>query len=341
MAQPFQRGSPGRVRISVHDSSPMGTQLLCDALRRDRRLAPVPAFSLESIVADDVDLALVALNAECISFRGPALIQEIRRRRPDIPVVVLIEESSRSAVVDAFRAGARGVLCRTESIKALGKCINCVANGEVWANHNEIDYLLRSLADPIPIRLVDAKGTALLSAREQDVVRWVAEGLTNREIAERLGLSEHTIKNYLFRIFDKLGISNRMELILYVVSQLAPRPVGNEGLAYSGRNGLERKRDPEWCTSLPAYDLGQSYKAGEGVPVDPVTAYMWFDIAESAASQTAEKAASAITELKQSMTHEQVAEAKRRSADWLNPQNRPARTRERRIRRGLRGERAA
>jgi len=68
------------------------------------------------------------------------------------------------------------------------------------------------------MRVIDARGAALLSRREQEVVRCVAEGLSNREIAQRLGLTEHTVKNYLFRIFDKLGVSKRVEVVLYAYS---------------------------------------------------------------------------------------------------------------------------
>jgi DNA-binding CsgD family transcriptional regulator len=66
------------------------------------------------------------------------------------------------------------------------------------------------------MRLVESAGEPVLSKREQDVVRCVAEGLSNREIARCLGLTEHTVKNYLFRIFDKLGVSSRVEVVLYV-----------------------------------------------------------------------------------------------------------------------------
>ena len=68
------------------------------------------------------------------------------------------------------------------------------------------------------MRVVDTRGAALLSRREVEVVRCVAEGLSNREIAQRLGLTEHTVKNYLFRIFDKLGVSKRVEVVLYAYS---------------------------------------------------------------------------------------------------------------------------
>jgi DNA-binding CsgD family transcriptional regulator len=72
------------------------------------------------------------------------------------------------------------------------------------------------LRESEPMRLVDSGGEAILSKREQDVVRCVAEGQSNREIASSLGLTEHTVKNYLFRIFDKLGVSSRVEVVLYV-----------------------------------------------------------------------------------------------------------------------------
>ena len=73
-----------------------------------------------------------------------------------------------------------------------------------------------------PLRVVDAKGTRLLTRREEDVVRLVQEGMTNRQIANTLQLSEHTIRNNLFRIFDKLGVSTRVELALYTVHSSKP-----------------------------------------------------------------------------------------------------------------------
>jgi DNA-binding NarL/FixJ family response regulator len=296
----------------------MGTQLLCEVLGRDRRFSPLTAHSLDEITSGNIDVALIADTAQIGSFQGSGLIQELRRRRSDLPVVVLVGQSSPTAVVDAVRAGARGVLCRTEPIKTLGKCISCVHSGQLWANQKELEYLLQALTDPIPIRLVDAKGASLLSAREQDVVRWVAEGLTNREIADRLGLSEHTIKNYLFRIFEKLGISNRMELILYVVSQLAPRRARSDRSEQLSSGGDGQHADPiETSHSLPAYVLAERYRRGEGVSVDDVCAYMWFEIAKSVSAEIAEKAGSAMAELARSMNPERLADAKRRAEQWL------------------------
>jgi DNA-binding CsgD family transcriptional regulator len=82
-----------------------------------------------------------------------------------------------------------------------------------------LEYVFEELAAARPLYLVDANGRNLLSKREQQVVALVAEGFTNRQISQELKLSEHTVKNYLFRVFEKLGISTRVELVLYALSQ--------------------------------------------------------------------------------------------------------------------------
>ena len=81
---------------------------------------------------------------------------------------------------------------------------------------------MSALASFTPIRFNDAKGQPVLTSREDDVVRLVAEGLKNREIAKKLGVAEHTVRNYLCRIFEKLGVSTRVELVLQAFSQREP-----------------------------------------------------------------------------------------------------------------------
>ena len=86
--------------------------------------------------------------------------------------------------------------------------------------------MIEAFSQLAPMRVVNADGMRLLTKREEDVVRLVAEGLQNREIARELKLSEHTIKNYLFHIFEKLGVSSRVELVLYAVSSAKSVPTG-------------------------------------------------------------------------------------------------------------------
>jgi len=122
-------------------------------------------------------------------------------------------------VIEAFTAGAMGVCSRDESCEVLCKCIDRVHSGQIWANSEQLHYLLETLWTGSRVRLIDARGHALLTKRQEEIVYLVAEGLRNREIAEHLKISEHTIRNYLFRIFEKLGISSRTELILYAIAK--------------------------------------------------------------------------------------------------------------------------
>jgi DNA-binding NarL/FixJ family response regulator len=99
------------------------------------------------------------------------------------------------------------------------KCLACVHRGQIWATSQELTYVLQALREPRPLRVIETDGSAPLTEREMAVVRCVADGLTNKEVAAKLGVSPHTIKNYLFRIFDKIGVSSRIELIYYAMSQ--------------------------------------------------------------------------------------------------------------------------
>jgi DNA-binding CsgD family transcriptional regulator len=102
----------------------------------------------------------------------------------------------------------------------LCRCIAAVADGQIWANSEELGFILAALAVSPSFQLARSSGLALLSKRELDVVRCLVEGQTNRQIAARLRISPHTVKNYMFKIFEKLGVSNRVELAFYVLSRL-------------------------------------------------------------------------------------------------------------------------
>jgi DNA-binding NarL/FixJ family response regulator len=82
-----------------------------------------------------------------------------------------------------------------------------------------MNYILEALASPQSLHLIDGQGKRVLTQRESEVAHLVTEGLTNREIALELQLSEHTVKNNIFRIFDKTGVSNRVALLLYAFSR--------------------------------------------------------------------------------------------------------------------------
>jgi two-component system nitrate/nitrite response regulator NarL len=228
MAQVTSFPQQDRVRVLAADNTSMNTQLLAGALAREEQFNMtgsgskpaeiLAAVKLAAAKKEHPHVALISARQEENATAGFALCRDIRSASPKTRVILLLDSSERAAVLEAFRCGARGVFFRTESLRLLAKCVLCVHEGQVWAGNEELHYLLEAINEPAPIRLNSASGNPLLSARELDVVRCLAEGLTNREIGQRLTLTEHTVKNYLFRIFDKLGVSSRIEVVLYALS---------------------------------------------------------------------------------------------------------------------------
>jgi len=251
------------IRVLAADSTRMNSQLLAAALERDKRFQVLDPMSdsqelMATVMREKPAVVVISAELDDDRTKGFQIARELRALQPETRVVLLLDSSERSQVVQAFRSGACGVFCRSESLKSLAKCICCVHQGQIWANSRELGYLLEALGEALPLRAVDAQGTVLLSRREQDVVRCVAEGLSNREIAQRLGLTEHTVKNYLFRIFDKLGVSKRVEVVLYAYS------MGNgDGAAESNEKkpplpGPAKVTSPtEMLTRFPAPAVGQ------------------------------------------------------------------------------------
>ncbi|HZV59720.1 MAG TPA: response regulator transcription factor [Candidatus Eremiobacteraceae bacterium] len=174
---------------------------------------------LEAAGSVDLDVALISATLADGPLSGFAALRHLRESAPDVKTVLLLDSPEPNLVFDAFRAGAKGIFCPSESpFKALCRCVERVHAGQIWAKRSEVAHVLETFCELAPMRIVNADGMKLLTKREEDVCRLLGDGLQNRQIARELNLSEHTIKNYLFHIFDKLGVSSRVELILYAVS---------------------------------------------------------------------------------------------------------------------------
>ena len=201
----------------------MSCQLLVDALLRSKRFDAVAATTPEEVVLaldrDRFDVVLISTSFSPEPLDGLRFVSEIRDLYRDVSIVVLLDTVERNLVVEAFRCGAYGVFSRSDSFQALCKCILCVQEGQVWASSAELQFVLEALVNPIPIETRAMPNSRPLSKREDEIAHMVAEGFSNREISERLDLSEHTIKNYLFRVFEKLGVSTRVELTLYALKR--------------------------------------------------------------------------------------------------------------------------
>jgi DNA-binding NarL/FixJ family response regulator len=217
------------IPILIADSNRMQAHLLTSALRRrsefriESCLVDVEAV-LQAITRTPAKVLLLSLNHSAEISSQLAALRQIHLLNPVLAKILLAESYDRDLVISAFRSGARGIFCLNDShFRTLCRCIQRVAAGQIWANTEQMNYLLDLISEVPSLRVVNTQGRALLTPREEQVVALVAEGLSNRDTALELSLSEHTVKKYLFRIFDKLGISSRVELVLYAVNHSHPR----------------------------------------------------------------------------------------------------------------------
>jgi DNA-binding NarL/FixJ family response regulator len=217
---------PFPITLLVSDSTDMGCELLCSALTSDEKpglrviASTVSCHELvAAAVANRPDLALVSLALQDGPTAGLLVLRELRAQTPATRCVLLMDRPNPGAIIEAFRCGARGVFQRSSSFRMLRHCIHVVHEGQIWVSSSELSHLLEVFATAIPLSFNNASGQELLSKREKEIVMLVMQGLTNREIAQQATLSEHTVKNYLLRVFDKLGVSNRAELIIYALQR--------------------------------------------------------------------------------------------------------------------------
>jgi DNA-binding NarL/FixJ family response regulator len=326
------------VSIVVADSTRIHTQLLADALRGDRGLQVVASASnseelLAAVTRVPIDVVVISHNLDNQPGHGAEVFRKMRALRPQIKGVILLESSTSQAVLDCFRAGARGIFSKQERIESLCKCIRQVHEGQIWAQSVDLDHALEALANSPLVRSTNHKGVELLSARERQVIQHVAGGMSNREIAAALDLSPHTVKNYLFRIFDKLGVSSSTELLYLTMNDPQVRQTGGQ----PGTNG-ESNAFAAIVASAEAGDAPAQLRMAEhfsqikdvessadgripSLQAASVSAYMWYLLAEKAAASMLEQIETGKKNIRLTMSPEQLVEAEIRAAAWVRDKN--------------------
>jgi DNA-binding NarL/FixJ family response regulator len=212
-----------RLSVLVITGDVMTSELLKNAFMHGRKGFLVETLTgsseqiIEGLDAHKADVALISEELQDGPEAGIKVLQKAQASH-GTPAILLLGSSNPERVVNAFRGGARGVFHRSHSMKSLSKCIQAVHQGQIWIGNQDVEHLLNALTHIRPIQIKKSDGMPLLTPREEEVVRLVADGLKNWEIGQRLKVKEHSIRNYIYRIFEKLGVSNRVELILYAFS---------------------------------------------------------------------------------------------------------------------------
>jgi DNA-binding NarL/FixJ family response regulator len=227
----------GATTVVVLDSTRMSAQLYAHVLA-DRGLEVAYAGdscadALAVAIRSCVDIALIGpAESDSVSEQLRPTIH-FMQMCPNLKVVFLYKRASQALMIQTFQSGVRGVCCLNDAVDNLWQCLQAVKRGQRWVSADGLECLIAASVMPYPLTLTDHKGLDLLSKREAEVVRCVCDGLTNAGIAEYLKLSQNTIKNYLFKIFNKLGVSSRTELLRYVFSREQFQTQSHSGLSHS------------------------------------------------------------------------------------------------------------
>jgi DNA-binding NarL/FixJ family response regulator len=207
---------PGAIRIILADSQAIyrvGIRKVF-ALEDDLRVV-AQADTLENLrsAVERYPTDIVLLEGSLLA--GTAnVIPELLRVAPQVKLIVQAVSADESYTVELYRRGVRGIISRSISPDLLVRCVRRIAAGETWIDNQSVNWVIEAYRAQAAA-LVSPRSQPRLSPKELSIITCITQGKRNKEIAYQLGTTEQVIKNYLRKIYDKLGVSDRLELALY------------------------------------------------------------------------------------------------------------------------------
>ena len=207
---------PGTIRIIVADSQAIyrvGIRKVF-ALEDDLRVVA------QADTIDNLRLAVERYPTDIVLLEGSMLagtanvIPDLLRVAPDMKLIVQAVQADENHTVELYRRGVRGIISRSISPDLLVRCVRRIAAGETWIDNQSVNWVIEAYRSQAAA-LVSPKTQPRLSPKEMAIITCITQGKRNKEIAFQLGTTEQVIKNYLRKIYDKLGVSDRLELALY------------------------------------------------------------------------------------------------------------------------------
>jgi len=221
-------GVAAKIRIVVADDHPIFRDGLV------RLLALEPDFEVVAQAQDGRQVLdvlqqhepdILLLDLKMPGLDGLATLQRLQNSKHKTRVIVLTASDDKNEFVQAMKLGTSGIVLKQSATDLLIKSIRKVNAGEIWLDSHTTAAVMRQFATgadelpsgPAPPSSSRERERSLLSQREREIVALVAQGFKNKEMAEKMFISEQTVKNHLHNIFDKLGVSDRLELALYAI----------------------------------------------------------------------------------------------------------------------------
>jgi DNA-binding NarL/FixJ family response regulator len=218
----------------IHDGEPGGDPsansirvILADS-QAIYRVGMRKVFALEDdirVVAqaetlDNLYAALLRFPTDVVVLEGQLIagtvdaIPQFVRRAPSAKLIVQVSETDENNTVELYRRGVRGVVARSIAPDLLVKCVRKIAAGETWIDNQSISWVIQAYRAQAA-NLTNPRTQPRLSEKELAIISCITRGMRNKEIAYQVGTTEQVVKNYLRKIYDKLGVSDRLELALY------------------------------------------------------------------------------------------------------------------------------
>jgi len=173
---------------------------------------------LERVQELEPDVLLLDLRMP--NLDGLSALQALQQSNKATRVIVLTASEDKNEFVQAMKLGCSGIVLKQTAPDLIVKSIRKVNSGEIWLDSHTTAAVMRQFSSPADLAAAGGKGgreRSPLSQREREIVALVAQGYKNKEMAEKMFISEQTVKNHLHNIFDKLGVSDRLELALYAI----------------------------------------------------------------------------------------------------------------------------
>jgi len=217
-----------KIRIVVADDHPIFRDGLCKLLALEEDFEVVAQAQDGRQVLDvlqQFDPDILLLDLKMPGLDGLATLQRLQQSKNKTRVIVLTASDDKNEFVQAMKLGTSGIVLKQTATELLIKSIRKVHAGEIWLDSHTTAAVIRQFVandeSPMPPPMQTSapreRERSPLSQREREIVALVAQGFKNKEMAEKMFISEQTVKNHLHNIFDKLGVSDRLELALYAI----------------------------------------------------------------------------------------------------------------------------